>query len=406
MRKLMLTLLFALIIGLPISLSTPPALARANSEGGHPELSGECLRAYLSSNPLNGYSFKAKFPWSGAVFALGVGRGGQQFCGWAYNNSYVGLSEADRVRLGISQGRFTPQDAERLAVYLCNKQSGGSVRCQVYAVGKKVVWQSARSSGSALVTSPPPASAPPQAIASTGDQVNSPQRPSTTRYAAVPTTVPTSTAPATPPSTPARADLASTCKGLGYVEGTSGFDICVSRLEELKLSARVQPPVARPPSPAVSSPSAARSASAAPATKPRAAPPLRPAPTPQYTETDPDALTCERYGYDRGKPGFADCMMQLDMARKALEQADAQYARDKALYQEQLAAAEKERRRQLGLRQLEMGLGLLAGGGVRQPGATPSAPLAPPPPPTTRTIRLPNGSQILCQTIGSYTSCR
>lgn len=131
----------------------------------------------------------------------------------------------------------------------------------------------------------------------------------------------------------------------------------------------------------------------------------RPA-APVVTEADPDALTCERYGYERGKPGFADCMMQLDMARKALEQADAQYARDKALYQEQLAAAEKERKRQLGLRQLEMGLGLLAGGGVRQQGSTPSAPLAPPPPPTTRTIRLPNGNQVVCQTIGSYTSCR
>jgi hypothetical protein len=130
----------------------------------------------------------------------------------------------------------------------------------------------------------------------------------------------------------------------------------------------------------------------------------RPA-TPVVTEADPDALTCERYGYERGKLGFADCMMQLDMARRALEQADAQYARDKALYQEQLAAAEKERRRQLGLRQLEMGLGLLAGGGVRQPGATPSAPLAPPPPATRRTIRLPNGYEVICQTIGSYTDC-
>ena len=257
-------------------------------------------------------------------------------------------------------------------MYLCNQQSRGRVRCQVYAVGKKVVWQSASSSGSALVTAPTP-----------------------------------STAPAT---TPPQTDTASICSGLGYVQGTPSFDHCFSRFQELNGFAPAQPVEARAPRPAAAPPSAARSTSAVTVAppKPQAAPPPRPAPapTPQYSETDPDALTCQRYGYSRGKPGFADCMMQIDMARQTQAWADADYANQMAAYRQQQAAAEQRAREDRELRQLQMLFGIMAGVGARGP-AQPAPYAAPPPPPsTTQTFRLPNGNQVYCQTIGGYTSCR
>ena len=203
----------------------------------------------------------------------------------------------------------------------------------------------------------------------------------------------------------------ATCKEIGFLPKTASFADCVLELLSRKEAggkavASTVGPVASRQKP----PTTGQAATAAPVAppKPRAAPPTRPTPipTPQYSETDPDALTCQRYGYSRGKPGFADCMMQIDMARQAQVRADADYANQMAAYQQQQAAAEQKAREDRELRQLQMIFGIMAGVGPR--GSAQPAPYAAPPPPpnTNHTFRLPNGNQVYCSTSGGYTSCR
>jgi hypothetical protein len=133
----------------------------------------------------------------------------------------------------------------------------------------------------------------------------------------------------------------------------------------------------------------------------------RSAPPPTTTTyVSPDAQTCQRYGYAPGATGFADCMMQIDIARQAQARAAAEHNQRLAAYQQQVAQQERERRDERSMQMLELGLRLMTGGSVSGGSYGSAAPLPPPPPSTAPwTIRLPNGNQIYCQTIGNNTTC-
>ena len=123
-------------------------------------------------------------------------------------------------------------------------------------------------------------------------------------------------------------------------------------------------------------------------------------------QSNPDAQTCQRYGYAPGATGFADCMMQIDIARQAQARAAAEHNQRLAAYQQQVAQQERERRDERSMDMLMMGLRLMAGGSASGGSSGSAAPLPPPPQSTARrTIRLPNGNQIYCQTIGNNTTC-
>lgn len=181
------------------------------------------------------------------------------------------------------------------------------------------------------------------------------------------------------------------------------------------LNARNSGPPAAAPAPAqrrqsASQPNTSPTLPLTPASPQRPAPVVaqRPPPPPSAATPylSPDAQTCQRYGYAPGATGFADCMMQIDIARQAQARASAEHNQRLAAYQQQVAQQERERRDERSMDMLMMGLRLMAGGSASGGSSGSAAPLPPPPQSTApRTIRLPNGNQIYCQTIGNYTTC-
>jgi hypothetical protein len=116
---------------------------------------------------------------------------------------------------------------------------------------------------------------------------------------------------------------------------------------------------------------------------------------------------CQRYGLKPQTNGYAECRMRLDFA-KADSLKQQQYEREKAAYDSQKEALQKEREKQRAMRQLELGLRLMGGqapvDAVNSVGT--NAPIAPRAPmPTTQTITLPNGRMVNCTTTGSMTNC-
>lgn len=100
--------------------------------------------------------------------------------------------------------------------------------------------------------------------------------------------------------------------------------------------------------------------------------------------------------------------MQIDLARQQVASEQARYRAELAIYEQKKKELEAEHRRQQGLRQLQMGLGLMSGqitlGDIGRSGLRiPAAPLAPQN--MSQIIRLPNGSLIHCNTVGNVTNC-
>jgi hypothetical protein len=117
---------------------------------------------------------------------------------------------------------------------------------------------------------------------------------------------------------------------------------------------------------------------------------------------------CQGYGFKLQTVSYAECRMKLDFAKNESIKQQQQYERDLAEYQNKLAEIQKERDKQRALRQLELGLRMMAG----QPpieaigSVGTNTPIAPQRPSSiNQTITLPNGKMINCSTSGTITNC-
>lgn len=210
----------------------------------------------------------------------------------------------------------------------------------------------------------------------------------------------------TMPSSPADAEIRDTameevtCKDIGFKPRTEAFGRCV-----LELISR-------------------SNSTAQPNSKTERRQAQRPASEQPASSLSPDEQTCTRYGFKPRTQPFAQCLMQIDQAKRDAQIAQQQYEMQLAQYQQQMAAyqvqqdaikKEKDRRKWEMLGRLGAGManstspsflgalneGLAAANGV--PIAQPVAPSVPRP--RTHTMVLPNGSVITCTTTGSVTNC-
>jgi hypothetical protein len=121
-----------------------------------------------------------------------------------------------------------------------------------------------------------------------------------------------------------------------------------------------------------------------------------------------DEQLCKGYGFKPNTSSFAECKLKLDLAKKQSLEAQEKYNRDKAEYDRQVAAIEKEKEKQRAMRQLELGLRMMGGqspvDAVNSVGT--GMPIAPSrPSPINQTITMPNGRMINCTTLGTNTNC-
>lgn len=162
------------------------------------------------------------------------------------------------------------------------------------------------------------------------------------------------------------------CGELGFVKGTQKFGACVIELYGRRDQARQANPAPR-----------------------------------RKGDGSRDDRTCQSYGYSPSTAGYSDCRMRIDTARREAAAAQARYAQEKKLYDEQLAAIERQKRKDRGMRQLELGLCMLAGGcgsssSSSQYQYTPS----PPPPPSNFNLFLSNGRSVTCMHNHNVIDCR
>lgn len=126
------------------------------------------------------------------------------------------------------------------------------------------------------------------------------------------------------------------------------------------------------------------------------------------TPKSEDEQLCRGYGFKPNTANFSECKLKLEMAKRQSIDAQEKYNKEKADYDRQMAAIQKERERQRAMKQLELGLRMMGGqspvDAVNSVGT--GAPIAPRvPTPTNQTITLPNGRMINCSTFGTMTNC-
>ena len=117
---------------------------------------------------------------------------------------------------------------------------------------------------------------------------------------------------------------------------------------------------------------------------------------------------CKEFGFSEGSANFSNCVLQLELAKKRSAENEARYNAERAEYERQLAAIEREKERRRGAAFLELGARMM--GGQRPIEALGSlgtgAPIAPSrPSPINQTITLPGGRMISCTTMGTMTNC-
>jgi hypothetical protein len=110
----------------------------------------------------------------------------------------------------------------------------------------------------------------------------------------------------------------------------------------------------------------------------------------------PDHATCSKYGFRVGTTEYAQCRMQIDLARNQAQEQQRQY-------EEQIAAQQKAKDKAKGEAALLLGLGMMAGGGQRQPIYNNFNALQPPQ--MDRIYNLPGGKFMRCSTMGMVTNC-
>jgi hypothetical protein len=109
-----------------------------------------------------------------------------------------------------------------------------------------------------------------------------------------------------------------------------------------------------------------------------------------------DHATCIRYGFRTSTSEYAQCRMQIDLARSQAQEQQAQYER-------QFAEQQRAKERARGEAALLLGLGMMAG--------QPRAPVMNgfnnfTPPPINRIYNLPGGKFMTCNTVGMVTNCQ
>lgn len=123
-----------------------------------------------------------------------------------------------------------------------------------------------------------------------------------------------------------------------------------------------------------------------------------------------DDVACKKYGLKPGTQAYASCRIQIDAIRQQSQQQAQQdqqrYEEEKRRYEDLKLAQEKERSRQQGLKLLEMSARMLSGQSAGS-GSSASSALTMPAPPQdiNRTIRMPDGSFMRCNTVGNNTTC-
>ena len=122
----------------------------------------------------------------------------------------------------------------------------------------------------------------------------------------------------------------------------------------------------------------------------------------------PDDLTCKKYGFKPSTEGYAQCRLQIDIAKKDATQRQAAYQEQKRQYDAQVAAVEKERERRQGAALMEYGVRLMGGQSPANAAVNvgTGAPITPPTlPMTNQTYMLPGGRMMNCTTAGTVTNC-
>tara|TARA_R110000787_G_scaffold44020_1_gene107788 strand:+ start:4825 stop:5658 length:834 start_codon:yes stop_codon:yes gene_type:complete len=128
----------------------------------------------------------------------------------------------------------------------------------------------------------------------------------------------------------------------------------------------------------------------------------------RYRGVASDDKTCQNYGFKPGQEGYSYCRMQIDMAKKEAQTAEARYQRELAAYKQQAADLKQKQDRERRGRKLELWLRLLGGQppleAVNSLGT--GAPITRPTRPSSHhRYRLPNGRTMTCTTTGSHTNC-
>lgn len=110
-----------------------------------------------------------------------------------------------------------------------------------------------------------------------------------------------------------------------------------------------------------------------------------------------DHNTCSKYGFSVNTTEYAQCRMQIDLAKSQAQEQQRQYER-------QIADQQRAKDRAKGEAALMMGLGMLANGGQRQP-INSNQTILEPPPQMNRIYNLPGGKSMTCSTFGMVTNC-
>jgi len=117
-----------------------------------------------------------------------------------------------------------------------------------------------------------------------------------------------------------------------------------------------------------------------------------------------DDFVCKKYGFRPNTQAYANCRLQIDVAKREMQQQQAQYMAQQQQFEAAQEAARKRRQSDFLL-----GMGLRMMGGQSPTGAyvdqSVGAPMYQPPPPSTRTYSFPNGRMMTCTTNGSVTNC-
>jgi Tfp pilus assembly protein PilV len=117
-----------------------------------------------------------------------------------------------------------------------------------------------------------------------------------------------------------------------------------------------------------------------------------------------DDLVCKKYGFRPNTQAYANCRLQIDVAKREMQQQQAQY-----MAQQQQFEAAQETARERRQNEFLLGMGLRMMGGQNPAGAyvdqSVGAPMYQPPPPSTRTYSFPNGRMMTCTSNGSFTNC-
>lgn len=125
------------------------------------------------------------------------------------------------------------------------------------------------------------------------------------------------------------------------------------------------------------------------------------------TNSNPDDTTCRNYGFKAGTTPYAECRQKLDLAKQQAYERQREYEEQRRQYDAQVAAIKKEKDRERGLKQMELGLRMMGGqpiqDAVRETAGMP--PLPKPPGPVNQTIVMPGGKMVNCTTTGTVTHC-